>query len=235
MGEGPYPCSVRLFKVGTMALADTPRLRVVEVFADVVCPFTHVGLRRLVSKRAELDRHDVALWVRAWPLELVNEEPLSAALVAEEINALRELVAPELFTGFDPDRFPSSSLPALALASSAYAHGVEVGEQVSLALRTALFERGRDLADPAEVATIGQSFDLEYPGSAGEQSVLEDWNEGRRRGVLGSPQFFVGGEAFFCPTLTIAHVGDSLRVTLDQEGFDAFLASVFGDRRNPGP
>jgi 2-hydroxychromene-2-carboxylate isomerase len=233
-----------------MALTDALRLRVVEVFADVVCPFTHVGLRRLVSKRAELDRHDVALWVRAWPLELVNGEPLSAALVAEEITALRELVAPELFTGFDPDRFPSSSLPALALASSAYAHGVEVGEQVSLALRTALFERGRDLADPAEVATIAQSFDLEYPGSAGgsrasasatgvvagtEQSVLEDWNEGRRRGVLGSPQFFVGGEAFFCPTLTIAHVGDSLRVTLDQEGFDAFLASVFGDRRNPGP
>jgi 2-hydroxychromene-2-carboxylate isomerase len=212
-----------------MALADALPRRVVEVFADVVCPFTHVGLRRLVSKRADLDRSDVALWIRAWPLELVNGEPLGAALVGEEINALRELVAPELFTGFDPDRFPSSSLHAFALASSAYAHGVELGEQVSLALRNALFETGCDLADPAEVAAIGQSFDLEYPGSAGEQSILEDWHDGRRRGVVGSPQFFVGGQAFFCPTLTIAHVGDSLRVTLDREGFETFLTSVFGD------
>ena len=133
-------------------------------------------------------------------------------------------------------RHPSvKSSTRSARSSTRASRSASIVDSMLSSRRTALFERGRDLADPAEVATIGQSFDLEYPGSAGEQSVLEDWNEGRRRGVLGSPQFFVEGEAFFCPTLTIAHVGDSLRVTLDQEGFDAFLASVFGDRRNPGP
>ena len=47
-----------------------------EVFADVCCPFTHVGLRRIVRRRAELGRDDVVLVVRAWPLELVNGVPL---------------------------------------------------------------------------------------------------------------------------------------------------------------
>ena len=28
--------------------------QVVEVFADVVCPFTHVGLRRIVARPAKL-------------------------------------------------------------------------------------------------------------------------------------------------------------------------------------
>src|SRR3954464_13451066 len=47
----------------------------IEVFADVACPFTHVGLCRLVARRRE-SNSDAVLWVRAWPLELVNGEPL---------------------------------------------------------------------------------------------------------------------------------------------------------------
>lgn len=50
-------------------------VRVVEVFADITCPFTHVGLRRLVRHRESVGRNDVVLRVRAWPLELVNDEP----------------------------------------------------------------------------------------------------------------------------------------------------------------
>lgn len=65
----------------------------IEVFADVVCPFTHVGLRRLVERRHELGSSAV-LRVRAWPLELVNGEPLAADVVAEEVRELREQVAP---------------------------------------------------------------------------------------------------------------------------------------------
>ena len=54
--------------------------------------------------------------VKAWPLELVNGEPLAAALVAEEGPTLRAQVAPDLFEGFDRSRFPTTSLPAMALA-----------------------------------------------------------------------------------------------------------------------
>ena len=58
-------------------------------------------------------RSTVVLRVRAWPLELVNGEPLAADLVAEEVRELREQVAPDLFAGFDPTRFPATSLPAM--------------------------------------------------------------------------------------------------------------------------
>jgi len=58
-------------------------------------------------------------------------------------------VAPDLFAGFDPERFPMSSLPALALGAAAYKSDLQHGERVNLALREALFEEGRDLTDPA--------------------------------------------------------------------------------------
>jgi predicted DsbA family dithiol-disulfide isomerase len=200
---------------------------VLEVFADVWCPFTHVGLRRVVEQRAELGRDDVVVWVRAWPLELVNGEPLGADLVAEEIQALREAVAPDLFAGFNRERFPSTSLPALTLAASAYRRDIRTGEQVSLALRTALFEEGRDIGDPAELAAIAHAVEMKRSDAEGEQAIQDDWQEGRRRGVVGSPHFFVENRGFFCPTLAIDRVGDHLRITSDRDGFAAFVATVF--------
>lgn len=82
----------------------------IEVWADVWCPFAHIGIRRLVEER---DRRGSAvhLRVRAWPLELVNGRPLDAAFIAEEIDEIRPQVAPDLFVGFRQDAFPSSSTP----------------------------------------------------------------------------------------------------------------------------
>ena len=96
-----------------------PPATVVEVFADVTCPFTHVGLRHLVDVRAERDRPDVHLRVRAWPLEVVNGQALDAGFVAEEVDDIRDQVAPDLFAGFTVAAFPATSLPALALAAAA--------------------------------------------------------------------------------------------------------------------
>jgi hypothetical protein len=79
-----------------------------EVFADVRCPFTHVGLRRLVEHRNRTGA-DITLWVRAWPLELVNAAPLDDQLIAHEVVELRRQVAPELFDGFRASRFPAGS------------------------------------------------------------------------------------------------------------------------------
>ena len=119
----------------------------VEVFADVCCPFTHVGLRRLVQRRDEVGG-DLELVVRAWPLELVNGAPLDGDLIAEEIEELRKQVAADLFVGFDRARFPATSLPALELAAAAYRRDMPSGERVSLTLREALFERGREHLPP---------------------------------------------------------------------------------------
>src|SRR5690242_11259747 len=122
-------------------------MTVIEVFADVACPFTHVGLRRFVERRMQLGREDVVLHVRAWPLEIVNGEPLDAHFIAEEIDDIRAQIAPTMFAHFDEASFPSSSMPALVLAAAAYEVGLPTGERVSLALRDLLFERGEDISD----------------------------------------------------------------------------------------
>jgi 2-hydroxychromene-2-carboxylate isomerase len=205
--------------------ADDRAVDVVEVFADVCCPFTHVGLRRFVERRAALGRHEPLLVVRAWPLELVNGEPLDGDFIAEEIEALRGQVAPDLFTGFRRGFFPSTSLPALALAAGAYRVDVRTGEQVSLALRDALFERGIDIGDDRVLDAIAAIHGLDRPGEAEHAAVRSDWEDGRRRGVRGSPEFFVAGRGYFCPTLDISRVDGQLQIRPDPEALDEFLGA----------
>jgi len=193
-------------------------MKVVEVFADVRCPFAHVGIRRLVERGGP----DVILRVRAWPLELVNQAPLDGSLIAEEVEELRAQVAPELFFGFDPAHWPSSSLPALGLVAAAYARHLWLGQRVSLAVRDALFEHGRDIAQPEELDEIARREGVPWPVDAGP-AVIEDWEEGRRRDVIGSPHFFVDGRGFFCPALDIRRHDGHLVISADHEGLEEML------------
>lgn len=204
---------------------------VVEVFADIVCPFTHVGLRRFVEMREALGRHDVRLHVRAWPLEFVNARMPDASFIAEEIEDIREQVAPDLFCGFDPTVFPASSVPALALACRAYDIDLATGEAVGLELRDLLFEQGRDISDPRLLDELAVRFGIptDTDDSVGANAlVTRDHDEGGERGVIGSPHFFTGSGDYFCPALDIGRDGDGhLHVDVDVEGFRLFLDSCF--------
>lgn len=200
----------------------------VEVFADVCCPFTHVGLRRFVEIREQLGRHDVGLVVRAWPLELVNGKPLEASFVAEEVEVLRRAVAPDLFRGFIPEQFPSTSLPALALAAAAYRQSAATGEAVSLELRDLLFEQGVDISTPVVLDEVARRHGIRID-DRDRGSVHSDLAEGRERGVVGSPHFFTSGGAFFCPSLQVTRdEAGELRVKVDQDALGAFIRSCFG-------
>lgn len=202
---------------------------VIEVFADVGCPFTHVGLRRLVERRRERGLDDaVVLRVRAWPLELVNGRPLDPPFIADEVDELRIQVAPDLFTGFDATQFPATSLPAMALAARAYETGDRLGEAVSLALRDAIFEQGRDVADPQVLAAVAAEHGL-APGPGGEQAVLADWEDGKRRGVIGSPHFFGRHGDAFCPSLDIKRVEGHLQISADPASMEALLDDLLSD------
>jgi len=202
---------------------------VIEVFADVCCPFTHVGLRRLVDLRAERGRDDVRLVVRAWPLEVVNGAPLSPTMIAEEVDALRSTVAPDLFAQFDPGSFPATSRPAMALAAAGYRRGVATGEAVSLALRDRLFERGQDIGDPAVLRQVSDELGVRADAQDAA-SVDADHRDGVARGVVGSPHFFTWTGSFFCPTLDISRDEQGeLHISVDREGFDDFLESCFGE------
>ena len=199
----------------------------VEVFADVVCPFAHVSLHRLVAARAAAGADDVVFRVRAWPLELVNGVPLDAAHVAAEVEDLRAQVAADLFAGFDPSAFPTSSIRALGLAAAADERSPELGERVSLALRDALFEQGRPLGDPGVLADLAADHGLDLPdGDEARRRVAADLEEGRRRGVVGSPHFFGRGGSWFCPALDIEPRDGRLQVAVAEERFDEFLHRV---------
>jgi 2-hydroxychromene-2-carboxylate isomerase len=197
---------------------------VVEVFADIWCPYAHVGIRRFVHRRWAAHRSDLVLRVRAWPLELVNGGPLDADHVAEQVAELRDQAAPDLFSGFDPGQFPSTTLRALDLVNDAYARGLAVGERASLAVRDALFERGEDISDPAVLDRLRAGLALHAPRPEARWQVLADWAEGRRRGVVGSPHFFVGDDGFFYPALQIDRVDGHRRIQIDPQRLDELFA-----------
>ena len=204
------------------AVTEQERPRILEVWADIVCPFTHVGLRRIVAER-DARSHSARLWIRAWPLELVNGEPFRGDVVAGKIAILRDSVAPDLFVGFDAEAFPASSLPALALTAAAYERAPEVGEAVALSLRDLLFEEGIDIADADVLRALASRHQLDADAIS-EEAVLADYAVGQDRGVRGSPHFFVDGDESFCPSLDIRHGDDGLLVRFDPQGFDAFIA-----------
>ncbi len=198
----------------------------IEVFAEVTCPFTHVGLRRLVQRREELGS-TMPIRVKAWPLELVNGEALAGGFVAEEVAALRAKVAPELFSGFDPACFPTTTLPALALTALAAARSVQLGEVVALDLRDAVFERGLDVGDPRVLGAIAATHGLAL-ADADPDSVTAEYEEGRRLGVVGSPYFVVEGTGYFCPTFDIRRVDGYFQIDADPVAFDVFVAAALG-------
>jgi predicted DsbA family dithiol-disulfide isomerase len=206
---------------------------VIEVYADIWCPFTHVGLRAVADQRAEAGRDDVVIRVRAWPLELVNGAPLDPATTEQHADELREQVAPTLFARLDTDHFPTSTLDALALVERAYRQGPERGERMSFALRDALFEEGRDISDRSVLQDIAADLGVDPPEPSDAAAVLADWESGRDRGVLGSPHFFCGGTDAFCPSLDITKDPDhGLAVTRDTAGLTRFVArclAVTGD------
>jgi len=86
-------------------------------------------------------------------------------------------------------------------------------------LRKALWERGVDVGDPALLRSLGAP-----EGSVDE--VLADFEEGKARGVEGSPHWFTPGGDFFAPSLDIRHEGAVWEVSLDRDGFERFLSSL---------
>ena len=200
----------------------------IEVYADVWCPFAHVGLRYVVEKRSALEREDVLLDVHAWPLELVNGAPLDPDVTASHVRELRSQVAPHLFRGFDPHHFPGTSLPALACVHAAYRRDPKTGEAMSLGLRNALFEEGLDISRPAVLSELSAAFQVGPSDAADEEAVRRDWEDGVRRGVKGSPHFFCGHADAFCPSLDISRGADgALTVRRDTAVLDGFLANCF--------
>ncbi|MET0727190.1 MAG: DsbA family protein [Acidimicrobiales bacterium] len=202
-------------------------MRQIEVFADIACPFAHAGLRTFVQHRAERGLSEPRLLVRAWPLELVNSQPHDGRAEVPNVEGLRAGAAPELFAGFDPGRFPATTLPALAAAATAYAAGPVHGEAFSLAVRDALWEHGLDVTDPDVLERLCSDVGIEPPAAGDDTAVRADLADGRARGVAGSPHFFTDEGDFFCPSLDIEQHGRSVDVSFDVVRFRRFTDAAF--------
>lgn len=184
------------------------------MFADIWCPFTHVGLRLVDEQLRQRGREDVIIRVRAWPLEWVNGRRMNPHKALEHVNELRLQVADDLFTGFDVSAFPTSTVPVLALVARAYGRDPGLGRALSFGARDWLFERGLDVSEPGVLADLADSFGVDLPEPDDYATVVSDWKEGRSRGVVGSPHFFCGKLDVFCPSLNIAKDPDTQSPTI---------------------
>jgi len=194
----------------------------VEIFADLWCPFAHFSLRTVRVFRERLSPGSPVL-VRAWPLELVNGQPLDPVVTAAHVAELRRDVAPELFAGFSPDDMPTTTLGALALVEAANDADPWLGESISVELRDALFEEGRPI-DDGMLARLARRSSLDQSVIRDTRRVESRLAEGRGRGVKGSPHIFIGDNAMFCPLLDIER--DRLGGLHMRERFERFEAFV---------
>lgn len=202
--------------------------REIEVFADITCPFAHLSLRQFVARRAEEGADHVQLRVRSWPLELANGEALTADKVASEAEDIRAQVAPDLFGGFEPGAFPASTLVILGVCSAAYAKGLSTGEAFNLAVRDELFEHGRPIGDRGTLDRLALAHGFEAPDDEAARRIARtEFAEGKKRGVEGSPTFFVERQTYFCPAFDIGHEGEQLKVEFAREAADRFLSAAF--------
>ncbi|MFN3215759.1 MAG: hypothetical protein ACE367_04625 [Acidimicrobiales bacterium] len=106
------------------------------------------------------------------------------------------------------------------------------GERISLALRDALFEEGRDIGRGDVLADLAETEGLALVD--GDERVRSSWETGLGRGVVGSPHFFTAGGGFFCPALHIERVDGHLRIAPDHDAFEAFVAAAVGDATSTG-
>ena len=198
------------------------------MFADMSCPFVYVGLRRLLEAR-DTRGSNARIRVRAWPLEWINGRQLAPQLVAAEIAKIREKVAPHLFAGFEPSRFPDSTIDALGLAAAAYGRDVQTGEQVSLRVREALFEEGGISPTTRSCARSGAgSASSRCPGPWPPTSSAPIGSADRLEVCAVHPTSSSGTRSWFCPALRIRHEGSDFDISVDSSSLDDFYAAALG-------
>ena len=208
----------------------------IEVYADIWCPFAHVGLRALDEHRRRSGHADVAIRARAWPLELVNDAAMEPAKTLAHVEHLRAQVAPTMFLDVATHPFPTSTIDALALVERAYAVDARLGERVSFEVRDALFEEGLDISDRAVLDRLATArWGLDPVCDADRDLVIQSWHEGQVRGVRGSPHFFCGEKESFCPSLQITNdPEDGVRIELDARRLGEFLDECFAQAERRG-
>ena len=143
----------------TVAPVPPPPVGVLQVWSDLLCPFTHVALHELRAARAALaagdPARDVQLEHHAFPLELFNGPHPRRGTDTEAVGlgqvapgaGFRVWTAPE-------DLYPHTVLLAAEAVLAAAAQSRPAAEALDAALRAAFWTRSRSIAHRAVVLEV---------------------------------------------------------------------------------
>ncbi len=174
----------------------------IVVYADIMCPWAHLAVYRLHEARAKVGLVDrVAFDLRAFPLELFNEQPTPKNVLDAEISVAG---------GLDPgagwqmwqrpeSEYPVTSLPALEAVQAAKEHGLRASEQVDRALRIGFFGQSKVISLRHEILALAErcdALDVDKLADAldtgrGRAAVMEQKRIAEGNMVKGSPHVFL--------------------------------------------
>ena len=192
----------------------------VVLFADISCPWAHAAVHRWRAARARLGLTDaLELDVRAFPLELINEESTPRRTVEAEIpvvGAMEPEAGWQVWRGASDD-WPVTTLPALEAVYAAKRQGLAASADLDRALRLALFGDSRNISMHHEIMEVAASVPgldagalaelLESGGAKSE--VFDDLEVAKGSRVQGSPHFFLpDGTDEHNPGVTVSWEGE---------------------------
>ncbi|MBW3645362.1 MAG: DsbA family protein [Actinobacteria bacterium] len=172
------------------------------VFSDIACPWAGVAVHRLHACRSRLGLDgEVELDHHAFPLELVNQRPISKRVFDAEVPVAGALVPDAGWQMWQRPaaEWPVTTLPALEAVQAAKAQGLAASAALDLALRRALFAESRCISlrpvvlevarscPEVDVTALAEALD---DGRARRQ-VMDDLEWAQTDEVQGSPHLFL--------------------------------------------
>ncbi len=129
----------------------------IAIYADITCPWAHLAVHRLHERRRDLGLTGrVAFDPRAFPLELINDQPTPKKTLDAEIpvvGALDPTAGWQIWQGPEAE-YPVTSLPALEAVEAAKWQGSRVAEDLDRALRRAFFAESRSISMRHEILDV---------------------------------------------------------------------------------
>lgn len=171
----------------------------IVVFADLGCPWAHVGVHRLHAARKRVGR-SVSIDVRVFPLEIINSQPTPFRGLQNEIPVLSEMEPDagwELWAG-DATTWPVTTLLSMEAVEAAKEQGLDASAQLDHALRRALFGESRCISMRHVILEVAASCTgVDVPALAAalddgraRRSMLDGYRTAADA-IQGSPHYFL--------------------------------------------
>lgn len=202
------------------AQAPVPPVGVLQVWSDLLCPFTHLALHELRAARAALPRghpgRDVELEHHAFPLELFNGPHPRRGTDTDAVGLGQVSPGAGFRVWTAPDQlYPHTVLLAAEAVLAAGAQSRTAGEALDAAVRTAFWTHSRSIAHRAVLLQIAHetaaAADLDVAAltealDAGRfrAQLMSDYATAQTGAIPASPTFVVpDGTAHANPGITV--------------------------------